>query len=124
MKRLTIAISGLLLASSLAFAQQAKINWLNNQKAGYQEQLDNLQTAKDALEGDQARIDRISTGLPLLQELIDDCQDAELRGDWLEIHARWTDEVESWDRDIASWNERITKAQDKVNEIDRLLAVP
>lgn len=122
MKKITLALLSFVLLSSLTLAV-TRTGFLNNQRTQYANEIADLQAAKDALLNNSERIDRINTGLPLLEVLIAESQDAELRADWLEMYEQFTAEVESWDRDLASWDERIAKAQDKVDEIDRLLGL-
>ena len=121
MKKIALALLVFVLFSSLALTID-KNEFLLDEQAKYQAELDAMIAAKDILERDQKRIDRISEELPNLETLIADCQDAELRGDWLELQEVWIAEVESWEADIAGWDKKITEAQDKVDEIDRLLA--
>ena len=124
MKRLTVAFLGLVLLSSLAYAEITRAQFLNNQRAALVTEISEHQAAKDALLANQSRIDKIDYGLPILQALIAEVQDAELRGDWLELYEVYSAEAVSWEADIAGWDEKIAVAQDKIDEIDRLLAGP
>lgn len=121
MKRLAITAFLIVLISAAAFAV-TRAQFLNNQRTLYVNEVAELQAAKDALLADANRIDKINTGIPLVEGLIAETLDAELRADWMALLAQYGGEVESWDRDLANWDARILKAQDKVDEIDRLLA--
>ena len=124
MKKYLTAFLGLILVSSLAYAEITRAQFLNNQRGQLVTEIAEHQAAKDALLANQNRIDKIDYGLPILQALIDEVQDAELRGDWLELHEQYSAEAASWDADIAGWDAKIAEAQDKIDEIDRLLAGP
>lgn len=124
MKKLTIAFLGLILLSSPVYAEITRTQFLNNQRAALVTEIADHQAAKDALLANQSRIDKIDYGLPILEALIDEVQDAELRGDWLELHEQYSAEAASWEADIAGWDEKIAEAQGKIDEIDRLLAGP
>jgi chromosome segregation ATPase len=123
MKRIPIIFLAIVLLSSLVVAKD-KNTFLLEEKAKYQAQLADLEKAKSDLENDQKYIERLAEDLPNLLTLIADVQDADLRGDWIELRDQWTAEIEGWERDIAGWDERIAVAQDKIAEIDRLLALP
>lgn len=122
MKKITIAILSLILISSLAHAAITRTQFLNNQRATLVTEIADHQAAKDALLANQARIDKIDYGLPILQALIAEVLDAELRGDWLDLHEQYSAEAASWEADLAGWDEKIAEAQGKIDEIDRLLA--
>jgi len=124
MKKVTTAVLGLVLITSLSYAEITRTQFLNNQKNKLVQEIAANQAAKDALLANQDRIDMINYGLPLLEALIDEVQDAELRADWLELYEQYSAEAASWENDIAGWDEKIAKAQAKVDEIDRLLALP
>ncbi len=123
MKKYLTAVLALVLFSSLAYAAITRTQFLNNQRAALVTEITELQAAKDVSLADQARIDKINFGLPILEVLIAEVQDAELRGDWLELHEQYSAEATDWEADIVGWDEKIQKAQDKVDEIDRLLAL-
>jgi hypothetical protein len=122
LKKYLTAFLGLILLSSLAYAEITRAQFLNNQRAGLVTEVAELQAAKDASLANQGRIDRINYGLPILEALIAEVLDGELRGDWLELYEKYSAEAASWEADIAGWDEQIAEAQDKVDEIDRLLA--
>ncbi len=124
MKKYLTAILGIVLLSSLAYAEITQAQFLNNQRGALVTEIAELQTAKDALLANQSRIDKINYGLPILEALIAEVQDAELRGDWLKLHEQYSAEATDWEADIAGWDEKIAEAQDKIDEIDRLLAGP
>ena len=123
MKKYLTAVLALVLSSSLAYAAITRTQFLNNQRGELVVEIAELQAARAALIANQAKIDKISFGLPIIEVLIAEVQDAELRGDWLELREQYSAEASDWEADIAGWDERIAKAQDKVDEIDRLLAL-
>lgn len=122
MKRLTIALLGLVLVSSLVFAV-TRAQFLNNQRNFYAAEVTALEAARDEILNDTGRIDKINTVMPLLDTLIVETLDAELRGDWIVMRDELQAEIDSWDLDLANYDAQITEAQDKVDEIDRLAAL-
>ena len=123
MKKLAIALA-LILFSSFAYAAITRTQFLNTQRTQFVAEVTANQAAKNALLANQARIDKINFGLPILEALIAEVQDAELRGGWVLLYEQYSAEAEGWDADIAGWDVKIAEAQDKVDEIDRLLALP
>ncbi len=122
MKKYLTTVLTLILFSSLAYAEVTRAQFLNSQRGKLVTEIAEHQAAKDALLANQARIDKIQYGLPIVEALIAEVQDAELRGDWLKLYEQYSAEAADWEADIAGWDEQIAKAQDKIDEIDRLLA--
>ncbi len=95
--------------------------FLNNRKTQIIEEAQKVQAAKNALEADTGRIDKINDGLPLLASLIEEVRDATLRGEWLLLHDEYSKVSEDWDRNINSWDAKLAKLQQKLDEVDRLI---
>lgn len=95
--------------------------FLNNHKTQIIEEAQKVQAAKNALEADTGRIDKINDGLPLLASLIEEVRDATLRGEWLLLHDEYSKVSEDWDRNINSWDAKLAKLQQKLDEVDRLI---
>ncbi len=123
MKRLTVAILGLVLVASLAFAV-SRSAFLNGQKSDYEDELAEVEAARDLVLNHAGRIDRINTGMPIINALIAETQDAELRQDWIELRDFYQDELDDWDADLAAWAIEIAKLEDIITEVQRLIDNP
>ena len=121
MKRLILFAA--LIAITITAYPQDRTTWLNNRRAELAAELSGVQDAKTAREADSAKIAIITGGLPLLDQLIVDCQDASLRAIFLEWRDKYAADIESWTNDMANWDAEIVRLTAMIAEIDRLLAL-